>query len=78
PKPSVDEQVVSTATNKVSHVEEPEVTSMLDEGNKDDEEKKEKEGLSADNQSEDRLVGLGHDETTIIKPSRETLVVGEV
>ncbi|MCI46266.1 hypothetical protein A2U01_0067506, partial [Trifolium medium] len=37
PKPSIEEQVVSTATNKVSHVEEPEVTSLLDEGKKDDE-----------------------------------------
>ncbi|MCH97319.1 hypothetical protein A2U01_0018313, partial [Trifolium medium] len=68
-------------TAQSSHVEEPEVTSMLDEGKKDDEEeeeKKEKEGLSGDNQSEDRPVGLGHDETTIVKPSGETLVVGEV
>ncbi|MCI97500.1 hypothetical protein A2U01_0118801, partial [Trifolium medium] len=47
PKPNVEEQVMSNATNKVSHVEEPEVTSMLDEGKKDDEEeeeKKDKEG----------------------------------
>ncbi|MCI28792.1 hypothetical protein A2U01_0049994 [Trifolium medium] len=42
PKPSVEEQVVSNATNKVSHVEESKVTSMLDEGNKDDEEEEEK------------------------------------
>ncbi|MCI02562.1 hypothetical protein A2U01_0023595 [Trifolium medium] len=55
--------------------------NMLDEGKKDDEEeeeKKEKEDMSADNQSVDRPVGLGHEEPTIIKPSGETLVVGEV
>ncbi|MCI88965.1 hypothetical protein A2U01_0110253, partial [Trifolium medium] len=38
-------------------MEEPEVTSLLNEGEKDDEEeeeKKEEEGVKNDNQSEDR------------------------
>ncbi|MCI56561.1 hypothetical protein A2U01_0077812, partial [Trifolium medium] len=55
---------------------EPEVTSVLDEGKnnggkKDDkeEEEHEKEGLSGDNQSEDRPVGSGQDMPTIVKPS---------
>ncbi|MCI40229.1 hypothetical protein A2U01_0061461, partial [Trifolium medium] len=64
-KQKTGEPMPSTATAKVSVVEEPEVMSLLDDGKNNVEEKEdgevgEKKDEEGDNKSEDRPVGKGH------------------